>query len=110
MEGRPGKEKERAQERKMKGDRKPEKERGRVAVSAPCSSHLFARCYEFLMQRVTGMETPAACLVKAARRVESGNELHSKVKLKERGQEKRSQLKQLNASHLCVAGTKDVFC
>lgn len=30
----------RAQERKMKGDRKPEKERGRVAVSRLC----FTRC------------------------------------------------------------------
>lgn len=32
-EGRPGKNKEKAQERKMKENRKPEKERGRVAVS-----------------------------------------------------------------------------
>lgn len=59
-EGRPGAKKDGAQERKMKGDRKPEEERGRVAVSAICSSHLFARRYEFLMRRVAGMETPAA--------------------------------------------------
>lgn len=83
MEGRPGKTKE----RKMKGDRKPEKERGRVAVSRMCFTHVFARCYEFLMQRVTGMETPAACLSKPGGRVESGNEQsNSKVKLSERAE------------------------
>lgn len=94
MEGRPGKNKERAQERKMKEDRKPEEERGRVAVSRMRFTHLFAQRYEFLMQRVTRLETPAACLVKAMRRVKSGNELHSKVNNQDRGQEKRAPLKQ----------------
>lgn len=56
------------------------------------------------------METPAVCLVKAGRRVESGNEPHGKVELSERtGQEKRSKLTKFNESHLCVAGRKDVF-
>lgn len=96
MERRTGKNKERAQERKMKEDRKPEKERGRVAVSRMRFTHLFAPCYEFLMQRVTGLETPAACLVKASRRVESGNELHSKVKRSERTGGRKKELSSSN--------------
>ena len=76
----------------MKGDRKPEKERGRVAVSRMCFTRLFARCYEFLMQRVTGMETPAACLVKAGRKVESGNEPHSRKRLCARTERRKEDL------------------
>lgn len=108
LEGRPGKNKERAHERKMKEDRKPEKERGRVAVCRMCFTRLFARCYEFLMQRVTGLETPAACLVKAGPRVESGNELHSKVKQSERTEGRKKDPSSSNLTcHLnevCVSG------